>query len=105
MNPTLLRDVPTIFPSQSAPAQLKATAPLEVAARMLSSALEYEMSATTVVGVLGRDDPDAFRSLVSDLSDEYGLDATVKIQPGSYSVRFSRPPVPSFTERSSGGAS
>jgi hypothetical protein len=90
MNPTLLRDAQTIFPAHSAP-QLNAAAPLEIATRMLSCAAECEMTATTVVGVLGRDDPDAFRSLVSDISHEYGLDATVKIQLGSYFVRFSRP--------------
>jgi hypothetical protein len=92
MNPTLLRDAQTILPAYSAPAQLKAAAPLEIATRMLSSAPQHEMTATTVVGVLGRDDPAAFRSLVSELSDEYGLDARVKLQLGSYSVRFSRPP-------------
>src|ERR1700680_2157979 len=92
MNPALLRDIETILQADPAPAKLKAAAPLEVASRMLSSARAHEMTATTVVGVLGRDDLDAFRSLVSDLSKEYGLDATVKQQQGSFSVRFSRPP-------------
>jgi len=49
------------------------------------------MAATTVVGVLGRDDVDAFHSLVAEISEEYGLEATVKTQLGSYSVRFGRP--------------
>jgi hypothetical protein len=48
------------------------------------------MTATTVVGVLGCDDVDAFRSLVSEISEEYGVEATMRIQLGSYSVRFSR---------------
>jgi len=92
MHPTLLHDIETIFQADPAPAKLKAAAPLEVATRMLSSAAAHEMSATTVVGVLGRDDTAAFRSLVSDLSEAYGLAATVKLEQGSYSVRFSRPP-------------
>jgi CheY-like chemotaxis protein len=64
--------------------------PLAVAASMLSAAAVHEMTATTVVGVLGRDDVDAFRALVRDVSDEYGLEARVKLHVGSYSVRFSR---------------
>ena len=92
MNPALQREIETIFQVPSASAKLKAAAPLEVASRMLSSAAAHAMTATTVVGVLGLDDADAFRSLVSDISEECGLDATVKIQQGSYSVRFSRPP-------------
>jgi hypothetical protein len=92
MNPALLRDVDAILREPAAPARHKAGGPLEVAAGMLSSAPAHEMTATTVVGVLGRDDVDAFRSLVAEISEEYGLEAKVKLQVGSYSVRFSRPP-------------
>ena len=91
MNPALLREVETIFQAPPAPAKLKSAAPLETAASMLSSTAAHQMSATTVVGVLGRDDVDAFLDLVAEISDEYGLEATVKTQLGSYSVRFSRP--------------
>ena len=56
---------------------------------MLSSAAAHEMTATTVVGVLGGDDVDAFRALVAEISDEYGLEATLKLHQGSYSVRLS----------------
>ena len=91
MHPTLLRDIETMFQAPPTPAKLKAAAPLEIASRMLSSAAPHEMRATTVVGVLGRDDADAFRSLVADISEAYGLDSTVTLQQGSYSVRFSRP--------------
>jgi hypothetical protein len=48
------------------------------------------MTATTVVGVLGRDDLEAVRALVHDIADEYGLDATVTVKVGSFSVRFER---------------
>ena len=92
MNPTLLDEIETIFQAPPAPAKFNCAAPLEIAASMLSSAAAHEMSATTVVGVLGYDDVDAFHSLVADISAVYGLTATVKLQQGSYSVRFSRPP-------------
>jgi hypothetical protein len=46
------------------------------------------MSATTVVGVLGRDDENAFQALVSEISDELELDARVRLHGGSFSVRF-----------------
>ena len=44
-----------------------------------------------MVGVLGRDDPEAFRIVVHDICGEFGLDATVTLQVGSFSVRFFRP--------------
>ena len=92
MNPALVREIETIFfQPAAAPVRLKCERQLVVAAGMLSAAAPHEMTATTVVGVLGSDDVDAFRSLVADVNAEYGLEATVKIQVGSYSVRFSRP--------------
>jgi hypothetical protein len=57
---------------------------------MLSHAPAYEMTATTVVGALGRDDVEAFRALVRDIADEYGLDASVTVNVGPFSVRFRR---------------
>ena len=91
MNPALVRDIEDILQAPAARVTLKAERQLAVAAGILNAAPAREMTATTVVGVLGSDDVDAFRSLVADISDEYGLEATVKIQVGSYSVRFSRP--------------
>jgi hypothetical protein len=91
MNPALVREIEDLLQPPAARATLKAEKQLAVAAGMLSAASAREMTATTVVGVLGSDDVDTFRSLVADISDEYGLEATVKIQVGSYSVRFSRP--------------
>jgi hypothetical protein len=43
-----------------------------------------------VVGVLGADDITAFEDLVEDIADEFGVDATIEFQVGSFSVRFSR---------------
>ena len=91
MNPALVRDIADILQPPAARVTLKAERQLAVAASMLSAAAARDMTATTVVGVLGSDDVDTFRSLVADICDQYGLDATVKIQVGSYSVRFSRP--------------
>ncbi len=76
----------------AAVAPLAAERPLGVAARMLSRAPLGLMQATTVVGVLGLDDLDAFRAWVDDLCQELELDATITLQTGSYSVRFARLP-------------
>jgi hypothetical protein len=90
MNAALVGEIETMFRKPAAPAKLKCAGPLTVACRMLSGAAAHQMTATTVVGALGCDDVDAFRSLVTDISEEYGLDATVKLQVGAYSVRFCR---------------
>jgi hypothetical protein len=82
MNSALVRDF--------APAILKAERQLAVAASMLSAAAPHQVTATTVVGVLGYDDVDAFRSLVMNISADYGLEPTVTIRDGAYSVRLSR---------------
>jgi hypothetical protein len=62
---------------------------LRVAAATLSRLGGGEDSATTVVGVLGADDIDAFRALIREIADEFGLDASIQFHVGSYSVRFS----------------
>ena len=90
MNPSLPRQLDHILNKPAPDAELANEAPLVVAARTLSHAADYEMTATTVVGVLGRDDVDAFRSRVRMIADEYGLRATVTIKVGSFSVRFER---------------
>jgi hypothetical protein len=94
MNPALVREIEAIFQEPPGPVRLRCEKPLAVAAGMLSNTAAHQMTETTVVGVLGCDDVDAFRALVSDIGEEYGLEATVKIQLGSYSVRFSRSPDP-----------
>ena len=64
--------------------------PLRVAAGILSRAANDEISATTVVGVLGADDVQAFKALVAEIVDEFGFEARVRLHVGSFSVRFSR---------------
>jgi hypothetical protein len=63
---------------------------LRVAASMLARAPSDDVTATRVVGVLGRDDQDAFMSLVDAIADEYGIESHVRLNGGSFSVRFSR---------------
>ncbi len=64
--------------------------PLRVAAATLSQAPPTEVTATTVVGILGNDDSPAFEALVDDSAAEYGLESRVRTRVGSFSVRFSR---------------
>jgi hypothetical protein len=39
---------------------------------------------------LGDDDIDAFRALVQEIAQDFDLEASVKLKPGSFSIRFSR---------------
>jgi hypothetical protein len=91
VNPSLARELADILSGSGEHQELACEGPLLVAARMLSHATDDEMTATTVVGVLGSDDLDAFRSLVHGIVQEFGLEATVKPKVGSFSVRFNRP--------------
>lgn len=90
MNPSLARELEDILQQPTPDAELSCESPLVVAASLLRRAPAHEMTATTVVGVLGRDDVEAFGALVRDIADEYGLDATVRVNVGSFSVRFTR---------------
>jgi hypothetical protein len=72
------------------PARLSTEAQLHVAAATLARAAPDEITATTVVGVLGADDRSAFEALVHEIADELELDATIRLRVGSFSVRFSR---------------
>lgn len=63
---------------------------LRVAAEMLSNARSNEVTAMTVVGILGLDDATAFEALVADIAEEFGLETRTQLHVGSFSVRFSR---------------
>jgi hypothetical protein len=69
---------------------LQSEAQLRVAANTLSHAPPGEVSAITVVGVLGQDDVYAFYALVTQIEAKLDLDAQVALHVGSFSVRFSR---------------
>src|SRR5438046_7740249 len=64
--------------------------PLRVAASTLLRAAEDDVSATTVVGIVGADDLTAFEALVQRIADESGLDARIRLRRDAFSVRFSR---------------
>lgn len=93
MDPSLARELTAILGESAQGNKLVCEGPLRVAARTLGHLPAHETSATTVVGVLGVDDLDTFRLLVHDIAQEYGLETTVKIRAGSFSVRFCRPAV------------
>ena len=73
---------------------LASESPLRVAAATLSGAPLDQVTATTVVGVLGQDDVSAFEALVADIAAEFGLDTRTRMNVGSFSVRFSRAAAP-----------
>src|SRR5579871_3550970 len=62
---------------------------LRIAAAMLAREPAGEISATTVVGELRRGEEQRFEDLVAEIADEYALDATLRLEDGSFSVRFS----------------
>jgi hypothetical protein len=61
-----------------------------VAAAALAHAAPNEMTATRVVGTLGRDDQESFEALMARIGDEYDLDWRFEIHGASFSARFSR---------------
>ena len=63
---------------------------MRVAAATLTSAPSDEVTATTVVGILGKDDVSAFEALVGDIAAEFGLESRIRLRVGSFSVRFKR---------------
>ena len=90
VNSTLPSQLQEILEESRARPELVNEKPLRVAASTLSRAPLEQMTATTVVGVLARDDVEAFRDLVQEIANQYGLDAQVKVNVGSFSVRFER---------------
>ncbi|MBV9168530.1 MAG: hypothetical protein JOZ81_00415 [Chloroflexi bacterium] len=63
---------------------------LRVAAATLRRTSENEVSATTVVGVLGADDMSALQRLLAAIQQEFDVDARLRLYIGSFSVRFTR---------------
>jgi hypothetical protein len=90
MNRLLTTQLQEVIASRNARPELRCESQLRIAASMLRRAEADEMSATTVVGTLGRDDVAAFEALVVEIGDELDLDARVRLHVGSFSVRFTR---------------
>lgn len=63
---------------------------LRAAAGTLSQARTGEISATTVLGVLGADDLLQFQALIADIAQTSNLDVDVQYQVGTFQVRFTR---------------
>jgi hypothetical protein len=57
-----------------------------------------EISATTVLGVLGADDRPRFEALVADIAHASNLDVDVRYRVGAFLVRFTRHETPSPLE-------
>ena len=91
MDAVLLEQVQEAIAGNKSWTGLACESPLRVAASMLARAASYEMSATRVVGTIGADDLGIFRTLVTEICNEYRLDAQVKVHGGSFTVRFYRP--------------
>ena len=63
--------------------------PLRVAVETLRRAGE-DVTATTVVGIVGADDLEALEDLVRSIADECGLESHIRLRGDSFAVRFSR---------------
>lgn len=65
---------------------------LRAGAATLRRAAASPITATTVVCDVPGDEIEQFLLVAADIATEYGLDASVRHNAGSYSVRFSCPP-------------
>ena len=90
MNTMLVDQLREVMPHTRTRPGLASESSLRVAAAMLANAAPHEMTATRVVGTLGRDDLDEFQALVGQISDEYDLESRFEVRGGSFSVRFWR---------------
>jgi hypothetical protein len=90
MNPLLKGELDEILDERPPVAGLGCERSLRVAAAVVARARPHEISATRIVGVLRPDDMSAFEALVTELEEEFELDASVRLQMGSFSVRFCR---------------
>ena len=64
---------------------------LRVGAATLWQVPSGHITAMTVVCDIAEDRINALESLVADIAEEFGLDGSIKRQPGACSVRFSWP--------------
>jgi hypothetical protein len=96
MNHLLANQVDTELAPPVRDARLASESQLRIGAGTLSGAAVDDITATTVVGVLGADNIRGFEALVADIADEFDLDANVRFHVGSFSVRFSRRPAATY---------
>ena len=92
MNNLLQEQLHEVLTKSANSAALECERALRVGAATLYRARLGEVTATTVVCNLAKDEIDAVESLAAEVADEYGLEASIQEQQsGSYSVRFSWP--------------
>jgi len=91
MNKLLNQQLDEVLTGSGFRAHLKCEGALRVGAGTLCRAAPGEITATTVVCDLQGADLDSLKSLVQEIADEYGLEASIQQQPGSYSVRYTCP--------------
>jgi hypothetical protein len=92
LDPRLARSVAEIRDAPRAAVALSSERILRASAATVANARPDEISATRVAGVLGLDDLSAFEAFVARLVEEYKLEASVRVQDGTFAVRFCRPP-------------
>lgn len=63
---------------------------LRIAAATLCNAATHEVTSTTLVGALDPDGLSAFRVLVAEVADQYGLHAHTTVDTGAFAVQFTR---------------
>jgi hypothetical protein len=91
MNTLLQHQLNELLTDISTRSKLKCESALRVGAATLCRGKPGQITATTVVCDISADDLEAFGLLVADIADEYGLEASIRQQPGSCSVRFTCP--------------
>jgi hypothetical protein len=90
MNTLLARQLQDVLADAAPTPRLRCERQLRVSAGTLLRARPSEIGATTSIGVLGRDDVEAFLALVADVAEEFGVEARATIRGTTYSVRFTR---------------
>ena len=88
MSSVTARRISSAHMDADGPVGLKCESQLRVAAAVLAHA--HEITGTTVVGELRLDQWGQCDKLVAEIAVEYGLDATLRVEDGRFSVRFTR---------------
>jgi hypothetical protein len=91
VNNLLHQQLEALLANTPSRAALKFESALRVGAGTQCRGEWSQITATTVVCEVPPDEIEAFRSLVEEIAEEYGLDASIRQNPGSYSVRFTCP--------------
>jgi hypothetical protein len=91
MNSLLFRQVDELLARATGRRALGCEGALRVGAATLCNGIAGEITATIVVCAVDAADVESFEALVAEISDEFGLEATISQHSGSRSVRFTCP--------------